>query len=295
MLASRHPGPTSRVRLGPSVAFCIVGQPRGFIHVPAIADSIRKYALEAVGGQSDVFLNIKVNSDETARAVLAVGRRLGALRVLLRSDEEDQRLGSSLNSSCPLKGFRRNFAQQSLDQADCLGLIRTAERRRGQQYDVIVKMRPDEQLCTPLPSARELAASAELLHWRPSYTDRPDALDDHMAIIPRRAAKRYFTAYSAVLTPECPKWEPYARACHYEVDHPNNGFDFPNECLMLVWLSGGNISLNGKRLGHRGTCLWRTATAAQPEHCTCECIQATPSKRTPGYCPPPARAVSESE
>ena len=46
----------------------------------------------------------------------------------------------------------------ALDLRDCYGLVVASERRRNATYDLVVKLRPDEQICKPLPTTARAQA-----------------------------------------------------------------------------------------------------------------------------------------
>ena len=77
-----------------------------------------------------------------------------AVRVLDGQSSDDEAKESSLRLPCWKAGYETVFGIVSLNGRACLRLVETEEARRGRRYDVVTKLRPDEQICEPWPSWR---------------------------------------------------------------------------------------------------------------------------------------------
>ena len=122
--------------------------------------------------------------------------------------------------------MRRRFAIVSADQRACLRLVEAAEGRRGRRFSHVMKLRTDQQVCSPLdagallaPALERHAAMARRLGRQacdPSLAAREAAATgaaaaaaaapgevvvkqrDHWAFMPRAAAEVYFGAQAEV-------------------------------------------------------------------------------------------------
>ena len=94
--------------------------------------------------------------------------------------------------------------------------------------------------------------------WLNQFVGRPfdqfgQGINDHIAIIPRNAAKIFFTAYKEVET--CRRRTYYDADCHFLASTMPQ--DVPPECIMSGWLRRNGLKYdNGNILGFSRYCKW---------------------------------------
>jgi hypothetical protein len=273
----------------PWVAHCIVGQARGFTQ-KAVWSSLRTNVIDAFGGgRTDCFLHLKADGptdlDALRRPDSAWRMALQPTAVNIIRDGRGTDLRNTtraaLRPQCHRSGLETQFAIVSLDGLECLRLIEAEEARLGRKYDLVTKLRPDEQICEPWPSWR-------IADWKDGHYTRTVAtfrrgergVHDHVALMTRALADVYFGAFRLLNTFSSPTEcvddrASFASTCNYD---PGSHDAVWPECLLTRWLTANSIGFdNGALLGWERVCLWRTpskqarcnrcpATALPPRH-----------------------------
>ena len=254
----------------PSVAHCIVGQARGFTQ-RAVWRSILSNVVDAFGGRADIFLALKYGDqrehDELAAHSAPWRNYLQPVAVSLRdSAAADRDSTLRVRSQCRgvgAAGLELQAAIVSLDGLHCLQLVAEEEQQRGGRYDIVTKLRPDEQVCVPWPSWHHfdwrgrLYSSSIATYLRGGRTG---CMHDHVAIMARPLADAYFGAYRLLnnytsLTECVDERNSFHRFVPYPY-HRDLGSVLP-ECLLTRWLQMNAVGFdNGKLLGPGGACLW---------------------------------------
>ena len=290
----------------PLVAHCIVGLARGFTSVH-VWRSIRENVVDAFGGHADIFMVLKHGEDRSERHELlqpnsAWRKSLRPLAVLVLDgrNSDAHAKESSLRPSCSNAGYETVFGIVSLNGRACLQLVEAEEARRGRRYDVVTKLRPDEQICAPWPSWRQY-------NWRGPVYSRTIAtywrgepgINDHVALMARDLADTYLGAFKVL--------ETAANASSSECVNDREQFKpFCNqlwskflwqECLLTYWLKQSHVGYDNGRLLGAASCLWRTPLKVHQWSCRGKCEagdlpprrvedSATDARWLPGYCAP---------
>lgn len=175
------------------------------------------------------------------------------------------------------------------------------EARRGRRYDVVTKLRPDEQICAPWPSWRRF-------EWRgpvysrtlATYPRAEPGIVDHVALMARGLADTYFGAFQVLETAanasstECvndrEQFKPFCNALWSK--------HLWQECLLTYWLKQNHVGYDsGRLLGDGKMCLRRTPLKPLTWSCKGRCEasdlpprlvqgRATNARWLPGYCAP---------
>ena len=288
------------IKMPRSIAFLVTGELRGFLS-RSVQVSLRRHALDAMSSadiSTLLFALLKLTADEAAMHTMEVVhslRQLGASRYQLNISA-----APTLSAVCPL--FIRHWHGALFDHyqaawrdlAQGFAMIRAYEKidRQGLPFDWLVKLRADEQLCTPLPTldviesfsiGRYLSGAASnhstrplVVHqWQPlprcervgTRRRTCHATDDHLAIVPREAADRFFSAEREAGA-TC-RAADYASFCAWPAGQMVAVGDVPSECLLGRWLSNGGILVDqGGLLGVRTACMWSNATTVR-DRCQC--------------------------
>ena len=242
----------------PHVAHCIVGQARGLTR-PAVYNSIRTNVVDAFGGLPSIFMVIKASKAQEQTALQRVNstwyKVLQPTRISVTIGAvSDNAARAALRPQCRASGFETQFAIMSLDGLNCLRLVESVEALRGRRFDVVTKLRPDEQICNPWPSRRRF-------DWRGHYARRVAAywreergVHDHVAIMSRRVAGIYFGSYALLNSYSSPTECVDDRAsfrsiCNY---FGGNRSVWP-ECLLTRWLIRSKVEF-GRMLGPGTIC-----------------------------------------
>ena len=121
----------------------------------------------------------------------------------------------------------------------------------------MIKLRPDQQICKPLPPLASWS-TARVMTWY----KQARGVHDHLGIVPRAHADRYFAAWREVEA--CDPCAAYASACDVSRCLGAAGsaaWDLPNECLLARWLQRGGVPVDaGHTLGYEAFCLWTNAS-----------------------------------
>ena len=282
-----------------SIAVLLAGELRGFLSLTVQA-SVRRHALEAMSSAAtttSLFVVLKLTAGELAsqRAqVLHALRRLNASRYqLISAPPSPHAACASLVRHWPGALFD-HFQAAWRDLAQGFAMIRRYEtsERQGNRFDWIVKLRADEQLCSPLPTLDAIGqyilnmskqstspglASPVIHQWQPlprcehagARRRLCHSTDDHLAIVPRIAADRFFSAEQEAGA-SCHAAD-YAPFCAWPAGQMEAVGDVPSECLLGRWLSTGGILVDrGGLLGLRTACMWANQTAVRGG---CQCPQ----------------------
>ncbi|EOD10110.1 hypothetical protein EMIHUDRAFT_248538 [Emiliania huxleyi CCMP1516] len=221
--------------------------------------SIRSNAVEAIGApQHTVFLHLKLSrpsANGEPSDTLRAARQLSSTAVvrLSRSEDDGRKRG---NSTCPRRAGSMwdRFAIMSVDHAVCWSMMVEHEAATSQAFALFVKLRPDLQLCSPLPSWRTLAGARGLLTWA-TGPDTNNKVHDMLGIMPRSVAALYFNAHPEVEA--CVPREAYAPFCPPKYMARSGGAraDVPPECLLNRFLRRRGVVPNDT-LGSQRVCLW---------------------------------------
>ena len=250
----------------PHVAHCIVGQARGLTR-PAVYNSIRTNVVDAFGGLPSIFMVIKASTAQEQTALQRVNSTwytvLQPTRISVTiGAASDNAARAALRPQCRASGLETQFAIVSLDGLNCLRLVESVEALRGRRFDVVTKLRPDEQICNPWPSWRRF-------DWRGHYAQRvatywraEHGVNDHVAIMPRRVAGMYFGSYALLNLYSSPTECVDDRASFRSIcNYFGRNRSVSPECLLTRWLIRSEVEFdNGRMLGPGTTCLWRKPT-----------------------------------
>ena len=133
------------------MAHLIVGQVRGFLD-SRVLHSLRTQTIEAFGGVPDVFLYLKLELNDDLAAIEAAARSLGPrVQLELRQGAKSDQLMRQRLRCGNLDKYERNFGIASMDRREAFNMVIEHEKKRRQRYDLILRLRPDEFFCTPLP------------------------------------------------------------------------------------------------------------------------------------------------
>ena len=91
-----------------------------------------------------------------------------------------------------LDKYERNFGIASMDRREAFNMVIEHEKKRRQRYDLILRLRPDEFFCTPLPRHGQvdwLGAYSNKLAAFQAYT--APGIQDHAAAMNRAVADVY--------------------------------------------------------------------------------------------------------
>lgn len=238
----------------PDIAYCIVGQARGFTS-STVRESIVRNAIDALGGKPHVFLYLKCRSEAEMVAVRRAAHTLRPTAMRLRHYIDDEaRISASVNATCGAWSDQRTiFGIQAIDQLECFRMVQESEARRGQLYDIIVRMRPDEQICERWPSYNAFNWTRYEVTQTIATVNRPNRyggarlINDKKAIMARSTATAAFSApvealKTCVIDKEvaCPWSE-----CHLSAALRRKGLAFDN----------------GEVLGRGRHCLWDSNTS----------------------------------
>ena len=295
-----------------AIAFVIVGQLRGFQSV-AVQSSIARYAIGAVNEHSttDLFVLLKLTAAELLRAaeIAQAAVRLGVVRfqligtrdhsstIMYNNDRfsgaspvmEYSNATSNKEEDCPSFIQRapgamfHRFKAAWQDLAECYNMVRAHEAsvRQGRRFDFVVKLRSDEELCSPLPPLSTWLHTTSVHQWQPmqrcesagSRRGSCHATDDHIALVPRAASDRFFSAHLEAGA-SC-RAASYSAFCARSAKSMEATRDIPAECLLARWLSMGGIEVDrGALLGVRSSCLWEDARRPRGN---CSCAHAAAS------------------
>lgn len=173
-----------------SIAFLIVGEIRGFTQ-PAVWRSIQRNMLNAIGGESTTFLCAKVKTQEYADVVTVVNKfGITFADITNYSEIRDEKLKYG-NMSCRKNTGKRwkNFAITTADASNCYEHMRQWELiKRRKRFDFVVRIRPDFQLCRPLPHWSRFSHNSVMY----LKFENSDFLHDKLFVIPRKLATRFF-------------------------------------------------------------------------------------------------------
>ena len=254
--------PTSIRSSSPRVAYCIVGQARGFTN-PLVHLSIVHNAIEPFGGRAQLFFLLKYNngSMDDVAVLNATVQKLQPTGLKMRSSAEDEsQLRASANLSCAWSQQRRVFGITAVDQAECFRMIEADEMHMGRRYDLVIKMRPDEQICSPWPSHGKFnwswysSSRTIATWWRPSG-DR--VIHDHVAIMTRSVADVYFQKEESGAVQRCTAEREVGRDCNSARAGPAY-----SECFLSHYLRTSGIRFdNGAVMGDETMCLWPSSKA----------------------------------
>lgn len=242
--------------------------------MPQVWKSIQQYAIDALGGSTnDVFIHVALAQGDNITAINATARQFQPTGLeYVTPTERAARFDSytadvrAINGSCshgPGRMFWDKFAPITMDLRSCYSMIQNSERARGRTYDIVVKLRLDEEICAPLKhySAFDWNKRHEenrIAVWaRNDPTDPKNVVvDDHLAVMPRRAADVYLRANEELLT--CAPYDAYTPHCGWKYRG--------TECYLSKWLFFNDVSFDhGATLGQPSYCLWRSP--AGPSHC----------------------------
>ena len=258
--------PNEDARAEPLVAHLIVGQVRGFLD-PRVLHSLRTQTIEAFGGIPDVFLYLKHELNDSLAAIEAAARSLGPrVQLELRQGAESdhnmrQRLGCRT-----LQKYERNFGIASMDRREAFNMVIEHEKKRRQRYDLILRLRPDEFFCSPLPRHGQvdwLGAYSNKLAAFQAYT--APGIQDHAAAMNRAVADVYFDSYRE-LGDVCAAAKQegiadlpralYSGLCNYHATSNWSQKSVPAECIQVRWLiTQGVTHDNGAVFGPSRSCL----------------------------------------
>ena len=212
-------------------------------------------AVEPFKGNASLFLYLKYESVDQAALLTTAALSLNPVRLQLRARHADENRWSGTKCRRPPRGTHKwIFGVTSFDQSECFAMVRVEEAKRRRLYDFVVKLRPDEQLCRPLPSWQRLVAYDRIAVYGKPKRVGPE-IHDHVAVMRRPLADRYFSAQHEI--DDCVAPTAYDSHCHVKAgQRPHN--DTPTECMLSRWLWKGGVAYdNGDVLGHSTVCLWR--------------------------------------
>ena len=177
--------------------------------------------------------------------------------------------------------FKLHFLRASYAWALALDALEKTEREQGWRYDFVIKLRPDEQICKPLPPWRQFAGDARYANMVATWPRNPfigPEIHDHLALMRRDVASRYLSAHKELTEACAPHAEYYRRTlCHgFHGSKWRQAYDVPAECVLSRWLKRGGVtydsyakhpngSYGGGILGDWNYCLW---TGAVPKLAT---------------------------
>ena len=154
------------------------------------------------------------------------------------------------------------FGVNALDQRDCFRMVQAAEARNGHKYSFVIKMRTDQQICSPWPPHHRFnwswyEATKTVATWSRSNGRR--VIHDHVAIMPRSLADTFFLRASALW--ECDDYREVVRYCNGPALYP--------ECYLSHYLKSHDLNFdNGLTMGREQMCLWKNSTLrGRCNHC----------------------------
>ena len=258
--------PNEDARAEPLVAHLIVGQVRGFLD-PRVLHSLRTQTIEAFGGVPDVFLYLKHELNDDLAAIEAAARSLGSrVQLELRQGNTSDQLTRERLGCGVLQGYEHNFGIASMDRREAFNMVIEHEKKRRQRYDLILRLRPDEFFCTPLPRHDQV-------DWLGAYSNKfvafqaytAPGIHDHAAAMNRAVAGLYFDSHRELVdTCAAAKQEGiaglpralYSGLCNYHATSNLSQRSVPAECIQVRWLNAQGVTHdNGAVFGPARSCL----------------------------------------
>ncbi|KAJ3191272.1 hypothetical protein HK101_007921 [Irineochytrium annulatum] len=253
----------------PRIAICMAGSART-LKYPLVYKTIRKYVVEAIGGDPVVFAYLKLEDSHDPRwnlwpqpldnSIADLKPALDYINITgLKTDQGDVTLKT--NPNCTFRpdawlhqdGPLQRFLGQYTSVRECFKLIEDYEKSHAMKFEMVLRIRPDGAWMTPMPPW--CAYNRERIYGNHKHPD-------HVNVMDRKNAPAIFDLISWYYD-ECNEQrdenDPEAIAVKIAEKRSGYGFQFYDFNVNLVRGAGSNIAYNlcyllGDRIGNMDAC-----------------------------------------